>query len=221
MKTCFIQNRFFLIIKSSFSIDHSQLTVHNSQISTLNKIIIITAPSGSGKTTIVKQLLQRSSKLAFSISACTRMPRPGEVDGKDYYFLTETAFKDKIEEDAFIEWEMVYTGKYYGTLKTEVNRIWGNEQAPLVDIDVIGALNIKKQYGEKSISIFIKAPSVEELRNRLEARGTESPQTLQERLDKAAYELSFAEQFDRIIVNDNLDRAIEETLKIIDAFITK
>jgi guanylate kinase len=185
----------------------------------LNKIIIITAPSGSGKTTIVKQLLQRSAKLAFSISACTRMPRPGEVDGKDYYFLTEAAFKNKIEEDAFIEWEMVYTGKYYGTLKTEVNRIWDNEQAPLVDIDVIGALNIKKQYGEKSISIFIKAPSVEELRNRLEARGTESPQTLQERLDKAAYELSFAEQFDTIIVNDNLDRAIEETLQVIDAFI--
>lgn len=187
----------------------------------MNKIIIITAPSGSGKTTIVKQLLQRSPKLAFSISACTRTPRPGEVNGKDYYFLTETEFKDKIGEDAFIEWEMVYTGKYYGTLKTEVNRIWDNDQAPLVDIDVIGALNIKKQYGEKSISIFIKAPSVAELRNRLEARGTESPQTLQERLDKAAYELSFAEQFDTIIVNDNLDRAIEETLQVIDAFISK
>jgi guanylate kinase len=143
------------------------------------------------------------------------------VNGKDYYFLTETEFKDKIGEDAFIEWEMVYTGKYYGTLKTEVNRIWDNDQAPLVDIDVIGALNIKKQYGEKSISIFIKAPSVAELRNRLEARGTESPQTLQERLDKAAYELSFAEQFDTIIVNDNLDRAIEETLQVIDAFISK
>jgi len=185
----------------------------------LNKIIIITAPSGSGKTTIVKQLLQRSSKLGFSISACTRMPRPGEVHGKDYYFLSENEFKNKIEEDAFIEWEMVYTGKYYGTLKTEVNRIWDNDRAPLVDIDVIGALNIKKQYGEKSISIFIKAPSVEELRKRLEARGTESPQTLQERLDKAAYELSFAEQFDTIIVNDDLDRAIEETLQVIETFI--
>jgi len=187
----------------------------------LNKIIIITAPSGSGKTTIVKQLLQRSSKLAFSISACTRTPRPGEIHGKDYYFLTEPEFKDKIGEDAFIEWEMVYTGKYYGTLRTEVDRIWSEEKAPLVDIDVIGALNIKQQYAEKSISIFIKAPSVDELRNRLEARGTESVQTLQERLDKAAYELSFAEQFDRIIVNDNLERAIEETLEVIDAFLNQ
>ena len=187
----------------------------------MNKIIIITAPSGSGKTTIVKQLLQRSSKLAFSISACTRTPRPGEIHGKDYYFLTEPEFKDKIGEDAFIEWEMVYTGKYYGTLRTEVDRIWSEEKAPLVDIDVIGALNIKQQYAEKSISIFIKAPSVDELRNRLEARGTESVQTLQERLDKAAYELSFAEQFDRIIVNDNLERAIEETLEVIDAFLNQ
>jgi guanylate kinase len=187
----------------------------------LNKIIIITAPSGSGKTTIVKQLLQRSSKLAFSISACTRTPRPGEVHGKDYYFLTEPEFKVKIEENAFIEWEMVYTGKYYGTLKTEVDRIWSEDKAPLVDIDVIGALNIKSQYAEKSISIFIKAPSVEELRNRLEARGTESPQTLQERLDKAAYELSFAEQFDQIIVNDNLERAIEEALSLIEKFVNQ
>lgn len=187
----------------------------------MNKIIIITAPSGSGKTTIVKQLLQRSSKLAFSISACTRTPRPGEVHGKDYYFLTEPEFKGKIEENAFIEWEMVYTGKYYGTLKTEVDRIWSEDKAPLVDIDVIGALNIKSQYAEKSISIFIKAPSVEELRNRLEARGTESPQTLQERLDKAAYELSFAEQFDQIIVNDNLERAIEEALALIEDFVNK
>ncbi len=187
----------------------------------MNKIIIITAPSGSGKTTIVKQLLQRSEKLAFSISACTRTPRPGEVHGKDYYFLTEPEFKDKIEANAFIEWEMVYTGKYYGTLRTEVDRIWSEEKAPLVDIDVLGALNIKSQFAEKSISIFIKAPSVDELRNRLEARGTESPQTLQERLDKAAYELSFAEQFDCIIVNDNLERAIEETLEVIDAFVNQ
>jgi len=187
----------------------------------LNKIIIITAPSGSGKTTIVKQLLQRSPRLAFSISACTRTPRPGEVHGRDYYFLTEPEFKEKIEADAFVEWEMVYTGKYYGTLKTEVDRIWSEDKAPLVDIDVIGALNIKSQYGKKSISIFIKAPSIEELRNRLEARGTESPQTLQERLDKAAYELSFAEQFDRIIVNDNLERAIEETMAVIDAFVAQ
>ncbi len=187
----------------------------------MNKIIIITAPSGSGKTTIVKQLLQRSPLLGFSISACTRNPRPGESHGKDYYFLDETDFKQKIEEDAFIEWEMVYTGKYYGTLKSEVDRIWSEGKAPLVDIDVLGALNIKSQYGAKAISLFIQAPSVEELRRRLEARGTETPQTLQERLDKAAYELSFSDKFDRIIVNDNLERAIEETMSVISNFLQK
>lgn len=187
----------------------------------MNKIIIITAPSGSGKTTIVKQLLQRSPLLGFSISACTRNPRPGELHGKDYYFLEEADFKQKIEEDAFIEWEMVYTGKYYGTLRSEVERIWSDGKAPLVDIDVLGALNIKARYGENAISLFIQAPSVAELQKRLEARGTETPQTLQERLDKAAYELSFADRFDRIVVNDNLERAIEETMAIISNFLQK
>ncbi len=187
----------------------------------MNKIIIITAPSGSGKTTIVKQLLQRSPLLGFSISACTRNPRPGELHGKDYYFLDEADFKQKIEEDAFIEWEMVYTGKYYGTLRSEVGRIWSDGKAPLVDIDVLGALNIKSQYGDNAISLFIQAPSIEELRKRLEARGTETPQTLEERLDKAAYELSFSDRFDRIVVNDDLERAIEETMAIISNFLQK
>ncbi len=185
----------------------------------MNKIIIITAPSGSGKTTIVKRLLERDPNLTFSISACTRKPRPGEQHGKDYYFLTEEDFKSKIGEDAFIEWEMVYTGKYYGTLKTEVDRIWSDNRAPLVDIDVLGALNIKSQYPDSSLSLFIKAPSTEELRKRLEARGTETEQTLKERLDKAAYELGFADRFDRIIVNDNLEQAIAETIEVIDAFL--
>ncbi|WP_118952184.1 guanylate kinase [Taibaiella helva] len=188
----------------------------------MNKIIIITAPSGSGKTTIVRQLLQRyAGSLGFSISACTRSPRPGEVHGKDYYFLEEADFKQKIEEDAFIEWEMVYTGKYYGTLRSEVDRIWSEGKAPLVDIDVLGALNIKAQYGEKAISLFIQAPSIEELRRRLLARGTETPETLEERLDKAAYELSFADRFDRIIVNDNLENAIAETMTVISNFLQK
>ncbi len=185
----------------------------------LNKIIIITAPSGSGKTTIVKRLLQQSLLLAFSISACTRTPRPGEIDGRDYYFLSEKDFKDKIKEDAFIEWEMVYTGKYYGTLKSEIERIWEAGRAPLVDIDVQGALNIKSLYGKQAITLFIKAPSLEELRNRLTARGTESPQNLEERLEKAKYELSFAGKFDHIVVNDNLDEAIERILVIIESFL--
>lgn len=141
------------------------------------------------------------------------------MHGRDYYFLEETDFKNRIEEGAFIEWEMVYTGKYYGTLRSEVDRIWSEDRAPLVDIDVLGALNIKSQYGDKALSLFIKAPSVEELRRRLTARGTESPEMLQERLDKAAYELSFAERFDRIIVNDDLERAIGETLDVISRFL--
>lgn len=187
----------------------------------LNKIIIITAPSGSGKTTIVKRLLAQSTLLGFSISATTRQPRPGERDGSDYYFLTAADFQQKITDDAFIEWEMVYTGKYYGTLKSEIDRLWGLGKAPLVDIDVQGALNIKQQYPEQVMTIFIKAPSMEELRKRLTARGTESKDNLQERLDKAADELTYADRFDCIIVNDDLEAAIKHTETVIDNFLQK
>lgn len=185
----------------------------------MSKIIIITAPSGSGKTTIVKRLLESYPKLAFSISACTRNPRAGEQNGKDYHFLQEEDFLSKIKEDAFIEWEMVYTGKYYGTLKSELQRIWDAGRYPLVDIDVQGALNIKQKYPEDSISLFIRAPSMEELERRLVNRGTENEHTLKERLDKAADELTYAPKFDRIIVNDQLDRAVEEIKSIIENFI--
>ncbi len=157
--------------------------------------------------------------MAFSISACTREPRPGEQDGRDYYFLTEASFKEKIAAEAFIEWEMVYTGKYYGTLKSEVDRIWAENRAPLVDIDVQGALNIKSLLGDKAVTLFIKAPSMEELEKRLRARGTESAQNLQERLDKAADELTFADRFDHVVVNDNLEQAITDTLNIITSFL--
>lgn len=185
----------------------------------MNKIIIITAPSGSGKTTLVKRLLNACPHLGFSISACTRLPRVGEVHGKDYYFHDENSFRKLIDEDAFVEWEMVYTGKYYGTLKSEMQRLWDAGKTPLVDIDVKGALAIQEKYRNSSMSIFIKAPSLDVLRERLIYRGTETEKTLQERLDKATYELSFLPQFDKVIVNDNLDFATNELIATIDSFL--
>lgn len=183
------------------------------------KIIIITAPSGSGKTTLVKRLLNACPQLAFSVSACTRTPRPGEQHGKDYYFYEESEFKGLIQQDAFVEWEMVYTGKYYGTLKSELERIWSKEQFPLVDIDVKGALAIQDTYPDDSLTLFIQAPSIEVLRGRLLARGTETPQSLEERVSKANFELSFAPQFDRIIVNDDINVATNELVQVVEAFL--
>lgn len=185
------------------------------------KIIIITAPSGSGKTTLVKRVLAAYPKLAFSISACTRQPRPGEINGKDYYFFTENEFKQLIAEDAFVEWEMVYTGKYYGTLKKEMERIWSSGQAPLVDIDVQGAITLQKKYPDNSLSLFIQAPSIEELRNRLIKRGTESPEMLEERIKKAEIELSYAPQFDSIIINDDLEEATQAIIDTIKDFLSE
>ena len=184
------------------------------------KLIIITAPSGSGKTTLVRRLLAECPALGFSISACTRLPRPGELDGRDYYFMTEPEFKHRIDQDAFVEWEMVYTGKYYGTLKEELERIWAEGRTPLVDIDVKGALAIQEQYPENSLSIFIKAPSLEVLRERLIMRGTESPQMLEERVAKAEYELMDASEFNLVVVNDDLGQATEELVRSANAFIT-
>jgi guanylate kinase len=184
----------------------------------LDKIIIITAPSGSGKTTLVKQLLEDCRLLEFSISACTRMPRPGEVHGKDYYFYDQDQFQQLIAEGAFIEWEMVYTGKYYGTLHSEFERIWANKRSPLVDIDVQGAMAIKNKFQQASLSIFIQAPSINELRNRLVKRGTETPQSLEERVTKAEYELTFANQFDKILVNDSLVEARKQLAAIVNEF---
>jgi guanylate kinase len=187
----------------------------------MNKIIIITAPSGSGKSTLIKHLMAHFPDFAFSISACTRAPRMGEVDGQDYHFISVEQFQQSIANNEFIEWEMVYEGKYYGTLKTELNRIWAQSKIPLVDIDVKGALNVQSQYRSQALSVFIQAPSIEILKERLEKRGTENPETLKERIDKAAYEMSFAHQFDQIIINDDLAIASNQLIEIVASFLAQ
>lgn len=183
------------------------------------KIIIITAPSGAGKTSITKELMKRFPQLSFSISAATRKPRAHETDGKDYYFLSVEGFQQKIQEEAFVEWEMVYEGNYYGTLKSEMQRIWNNKQVPVLDIDVKGAIHVQDLYPKQTLSIFIEPPSVEELRRRLQSRGTETADSLEARVNKAAYEISFKHSFQHVILNDNLDRAIAEAINIVGNFI--
>src|ERR1700733_10409760 len=184
-------------------------------------LIIITAPSGAGKTSITRYLLQHFPQLAFSVSAATRMQRPDEVNGVDYYFMTLEEFQHKIQNHEFIEWEMVYEGRYYGTLKSELRRLRSNQKIPILDIDVKGAIHVQEQYPENSLSIFVQPPSIEELRRRLELRATESADALQDRLNKAAYEISFRHHFNSIIINDNLNRACEEARHIISDFLTR
>jgi len=185
----------------------------------LNKLIIITAPSGAGKTSITRYLLNKYPKLSFSISAATRLPRGEEKNGVDYYFMTTADFQQKIKENAFIEWEMVYEGKYYGTLKSELERIWSEGKTPMLDIDVKGAIHVQKQYPNNSLSLFIVPPSVEELRKRLVLRGTETPETIEPRINKANYELSFKEQFNHAIVNDELQKACIATEEVVTKFL--
>jgi len=186
-----------------------------------NKIIIITAPSGSGKTSITRHLMQAFPELAFSVSAATRNARGVEKNGVDYYFISENDFKNKIQHNEFVEWEMVYEGKYYGTLKSELQRIWDAQKIPVLDIDVKGAIHVRQQYPQSSITLFIEPPSVGELKKRLEGRGTETHESLAARINKAAYEISFKEHFDKVIVNDDLEKACNEAVGIIDAFIQK
>ena len=185
------------------------------------KLIIIAAPSGAGKTSVTRHLLKvLSNKLAFSISCATRQPRNNEKDKVDYYFISVEEFKRKIDQLEFVEWEMVYEGKYYGTLKSEVSRIWQQDKAPLLDVDVQGGIHIQQQYPHNSLSLFIEPPSIEELEKRLRARGTETPESLAARLNKAAYELSFKSQFDHIILNDKLERACDEAEVVVKKFLT-
>lgn len=184
-----------------------------------NKIIIITAPSGSGKTSITRHLMKTFPQLAFSISAATRQARGIEKDGMDYYFISENDFKKKIQHNEFVEWEMVYEGKYYGTLKSELQRIWDEQKIPVLDIDVKGAIHVKQQYPQSSITLFIEPPSVGELKKRLEGRGTETSESLSARINKAAYEISFKDHFDKLIVNDDLQKACNEATVIVNDFI--
>jgi guanylate kinase len=183
------------------------------------KLVIVTAPSGAGKTTIVKHLLSVEANLVFSVSATTRPIRASEEDGKDYYFLSIDNFKQKVKENAFVEWEEVYPGKCYGTLKSEVERIWNNKKHIIFDVDVKGALSLKNKFPDNTISIFIQPPSLEILIDRLQKRNTETPETLATRIERVKYELTFAPQFDHVIVNDNLDKAKQEAQLLVHNFI--
>ncbi|MBL4716208.1 MAG: guanylate kinase [Bacteroidetes bacterium] len=179
------------------------------------KLIIISAPSGAGKTTIVKCLLEKNDFLEFSISACTRQKRQEEIDGKDYYFLSKDEFKNKIENNEFLEWEEVYKDHYYGTLLSELDRIWEQEKHVIFDVDVVGGLNIKKAFPDRARSIFIKPPSLEVLEQRLESRASDSAESLAIRKQKAEDELNYEMEFDEVIVNDDLEIACNKAQKIL------
>ena len=183
------------------------------------KILIITAPSGAGKTSITKHLMKVFPVLEFSTSAATRKASGNEKDGIDYYFMGLEEFNHKIQQKEFAEWEMVYEGKFYGTLKSELRRIWNLGKVPVLDIDVKGALHIQRQYPENTLSIFVQPPSVEVLKDRLLGRGTETEESLAARVNKAAYELSFKEHFDKTIVNNNLDIACADAEKLVSDFL--
>jgi guanylate kinase len=183
------------------------------------KLVIISAPSGAGKTTIVKYLLESGLNLSFSVSATTRPLRGNEMDGVDYFFLSVADFRKKIDNNEFVEWEEVYKDLFYGTLKSELERIWINGHHVLFDVDVKGGINLKNKFGTDSIAIFIMPPSVEELENRLVKRATDNIEKIRLRVEKAKEELKLADQFDAIIVNHQLDKAREETLKIVSSFL--
>ena len=185
------------------------------------KLLIVSAPSGSGKSTIVQWLMKEHPELRlyFSVSCTSRAPRGTEQNGVEYFFLTEEEFREKIANDEFLEYEEVYAGRFYGTLKAQVERQLEDGQNVVFDVDVKGGVNIKQFYGERALSLFIQPPSVEELRRRLEGRGTDTPEAIESRLAKAEYELTFAPQFDKVVVNDDLETAKQETLKVVREFL--
>jgi guanylate kinase len=186
------------------------------------KALIFSAPSGSGKTTIVKHLLQHNPDLGFSISASTRDRRGRtEIHGKDYYFLSPSDFKRKIDNNEFIEWEEVYEGNFYGTLKSEIERIWSLNKNVIFDLDVKGGINLKKYFGDKALSVFVKVPTLDLLKARLSDRGTESPESLSRRLFKAEFEMSFQNQFDVVLINETLQKSLDEAQQLYDDFKNK
>ncbi|MBQ9184382.1 MAG: guanylate kinase [Bacteroidales bacterium] len=186
-----------------------------------NKVLIFSAPSGSGKSTIVNHILGLHPEIEFSISATSRPPRGQEQDGVEYYFLSVEEFRRRIEADMFVEYEQVYEGRYYGTLKSEVQRIWDKGHVIIFDVDVKGGVNLKKYFGNKALSVFIQAPSVEELHSRLVARQTDTPEAIAERVAKAAEEMTYAPKFDVVLVNDKLDVAYAEAEALVDNFLNK
>jgi guanylate kinase len=189
-------------------------------MSTIGKLIIFSAPSGAGKTTIVREILKNENfRLEFSVSACSRPKRENETHGRDYYFLSVAEFKEKIAENAFVEWEEVYTDSFYGTLKSEVERIRSNGHNVIFDVDAAGGLNIKKQFTHDALSFFIMPPSIAELEKRLRLRNTDIEESIRKRLAKAEFEITFAEKFDRIILNDDLEKAVANTKNEIEKFL--
>ncbi|MGB0349435.1 MAG: guanylate kinase [Schleiferiaceae bacterium] len=183
------------------------------------KLVIFSAPSGAGKSTLVNYLLPQFPQLSFSISATSRAPRGQEEHGKDYYFLSSQEFKARVAQDELLEWEEVYAGTYYGTLRTEVERIWSEGKVVVFDIDVVGALNLKKQFGNRALALFVQAPSVEILEQRLRGRGTDSEEKIQQRVAKATIEMARAPEFDKVVVNDDLNTAKVEALAILKDFL--
>jgi len=185
------------------------------------KTLIFSAPSGSGKSTVVHHLLENHPEIEFSVSATSRAPRGEEKDGVDYWFLTEEEFRRRIAEDGFVEFEEVYSGSFYGTLKSEVERIWAKGHVIIFDVDVKGGVNLKRYFGDSALSVFIQAPSVEELRKRLILRGTDSPEAIDRRVAKAAEEMTYAPKFDRVLINDDLEKAFAEAEAMVSEFLAK
>lgn len=185
------------------------------------KCVIFSAPSGAGKTTIVHHLLKQNIGLEFSVSACSRDPRPGETDGSDYHFLGIDKFKENIANNEFVEWEEVYTNNFYGTLKAEMERIWSEGKVVIFDVDVIGGLNLKKQFQDDAFALFVQPPSYEELEKRLRGRSTETEEKINQRMEKARKELAFASEFDTVVINDNLEEACNKAKGLVTDFLTQ